>query len=480
MRLIRGWGFQVYRRSRLASGTNLLPFIPWDREGAASGTGFSQDPELTESFPKGKVRGMAGPTRILIGLLAGLALGLLAKFVAGGQPWLEGAIRYAIEPAGRMWLGSLIMVVIPLILSTLALGVAGLGDLKRLGRVGLFTLICFLGLTALSTALGLGAMNLFKPGQSLDPAVKVQLMETYQGDTARMAEKMGLSQASFDINLLVNIVPRNPLKAAASGDMLAVIFFALVLGAALARMPKAKGEPLIKVLESLGEAMVTIIDLVMKLAPVGVFCLIFSVMARFGYELLFNLMKYVFTVLGSMILFQIVGYGVVLKLLGRRSPLDFLRRIKVVMVTAFSTSSSNATLPTTIQAAEQELAISPQVAGFVLPLGATMNMNGTALFEGATVLFLAQVFGVQLGLAQQLMVVLMSVVTAIGVAGIPGGSLPLLMMVLAMVGVPPEGIALILGVDRLLDMSRTVLNVTGDLVTAILVERFCGRPAYLI
>lgn len=419
---------------------------------------------------------MSGPTRILLGLLAGLVLGLLAKFLVGGHPWLEVAIRYAIEPVGRMWLASLIMVVIPLILSTLALGVAGLGDLKRLGRVGLVTLVCFLGLTALSTTLGLGAMNLVKPGRSLDPTVKAQLMETYKGDTAQVAEKMGLSQSSFDINLLVNVVPRNPLKAAVNGDMLAVIFFALVLGAALVRMNRDKAEPLVKVLESLGEAMVTIIDLVMKVAPLGVFCLIFSVMARFGYELLFNLMKYVITVLGAMLLFQVLGYGVVLKLLTRRAPLDFLKRIRIVMVTAFSTSSSNATLPTTIQTAEGELGISPQVAGFVLPLGATMNMNGTALFEGATVLFLAQVFGVDLSLGQQLVVILMSVVTAIGVAGIPGGSLPLLMMVLGMVGVPPEGIALILGVDRLLDMSRTVLNVTGDLVTATLVERFCGAP----
>jgi DAACS family dicarboxylate/amino acid:cation (Na+ or H+) symporter len=405
-----------------------------------------------------------------------MALGLLAKFLAGDQAWLKQSIRFAIEPLGRMWLSSLIMVVIPLILSTLALGVAGLGDLKRLGKVGLVTVVCFLGLTAFSTALGLGAMNLLKPGQSLDPVVKVQLMDTYKGDTAQIAEKMGLSQSSFDINLLVNIVPRNPLKAAVGGDMLAVIFFALVLGAALAQMPRERGEPLSRVLESLGEAMVSIIDMVMKLAPLGVFCLIFSVMARFGYELLVNLMKYVSTVLVCLLLFQTVGYGLVLRLLAKRAPVDFLRRIRVVMVTAFSTSSSNATLPTTIQTAEKELGISPQVAGFVLPLGATMNMNGTALFEGATVLFLAQVFGVHLSMGQQLVVLLMSVVTAIGVAGIPGGSLPLLMMVLGMVGVPPEGIALILGVDRILDMSRTVLNVTGDLVTATLVERFCGRP----
>lgn len=420
---------------------------------------------------------MATPTRILLGLASGLLLGLLARLWAGGSPALEGAIRYGFEPLGRMWLSALIMVVVPLIVSTLSLGVAGLGDLKRLGRIGLVTLGCFLGLTALSTTLGLGAMNLIQPGKSLDPAVKTQLMQTYATDAAQMTEKMGLSQSTFDINLLVNIVPRNPLKAAVNGDMLAVIFFALVLGAALTRMAPEKGQPLKSVLESLGEAMVTVIDMVMKVAPLGVFCLIFSVAARFGYQLLWNLMLYVGTVLGAMLIFQVVGYGLLVRVLARWSPWDFLRRIRVVMVTAFSTSSSNATLPTTLQTAERDLGVSPQIAGFVLPLGATMNMNGTALFEGATVLFLAQVFGVDLSLGQQLMVVLMSVITAIGVAGIPGGSLPLLMMVLAMVGVPPEGIALILGVDRILDMSRTVLNVSGDLVTATLVERFCGTPS---
>lgn len=420
---------------------------------------------------------MSNPARILIGLLLGLVLGLLAKLAFGGGVFLERAIQLVFEPAGKMWLSSLIMVVIPLIVSTLAIGVAGLGDIKRLGRMGAITLLCFLGLTALSTTLGLGAMNLVKPGHSLDPAVKTQLMETYRGDASKMTEKMGLSQSTFDINLLVNVVPRNPIKAAVNGDMLAIIFFSLVLGAALTQLPKEKGAPMLRFLESLGDTMIAIIDMVMKLAPLGVFCLIFSVAARFGYQLLWNLMKYMLTVLGTMLIFQTVGYGVVLRLLARISILDFLKRIRVVMVTAFSTSSSNATLPTTIQTSERELGVSPQVAGFVLPLGATMNMNGTALFEGATVLFLAQVFGVHLGLGQQLMVVLMSVITSIGVAGIPGGSLPLLMMVLGMVGVPPEGIALILGVDRLLDMSRTVLNVTGDMVTATLVDRYCGSPS---
>ncbi len=416
---------------------------------------------------------MSKPTRILLGLALGLGLGLFARWVGGESAWLGNAIRFAFEPLGRMWLSALIMVVLPLILSTLALGVTGLGDLKRLGKVGAITLLCFLSLTALSTTLGLGAMNWIQPGRSLDPQIKSQLMASYQQDTAQMTEKMGLSQDAFNINILTNIVPRNPIKAATNGDMLAIIFFALVLGIALARMPKSKSEAMIRFLESLGETMVSIIDLVMKVAPLGVFCLIFSVAARFGHQLLWNLMQYMVTVLGAMLIFQVLGYSLVLRWVAKQSPRVFFKKIRVVMVTAFSTSSSNATLPTTLQTAERDLGICPQIAGFVLPLGATMNMNGTALFEGATVLFLAQVFGVDLSLGQQLLVVLMSVVTAIGVAGIPGGSLPLLMMVLAMVGVPPEGIAIILGVDRLLDMSRTVLNVTGDLVTSSIVNQFC-------
>jgi DAACS family dicarboxylate/amino acid:cation (Na+ or H+) symporter len=300
-------------------------------------------------------------------------------------------------------------------------------------------------------------------------------METYRGQTEGA---MGLSGNALSIDLLVKIVPRNPVAAAASGDMLAVIFVALMCGVALTMLPREKSEPMVRFLESLGHVTVAIIELVMKVAPIGVFCLIFSVTARFGFTLLVNLAQFVVTVVGSLAFFLVVGYSVILALVARRSPLDFFRKARVVMITAFSTSSSNATLPTTMRVAEEELGIPREIGGFVLPLGATMNMNGTALFEGATVLFLAQVFGVHLSLSAQLVVVLMSVVTAIGVAGIPGGSIPLLMMVLGMVGVPMEGIAIILGVDRILDMCRTTLNVTGDLVTATVVARFEGpRPS---
>jgi len=411
---------------------------------------------------------MTLPARILIGLVAGAVAGVTVNLLIGGGPQVAGFVSLVTEPIGKMWLSAMIMVVIPLIISTLSLGVAGLGSLKRLGRIGLVTLACFLTLTTLSTVLGLTVMNVLQPGRNLDPAVKAQLMETYKGQTA---SAMGLSGNALSIDLLVKIVPRNPVAAAASGDMLAIIFVALMCGVALTMLPKEKAEPMLRWLDSLGHLTVAIIELVMKVAPVGVFCLIFSVTARFGFHLLVNLAQFVVITIASLAFFQFVGYSLVLALVSRINPLDFFRKARVVMLTAFSTSSSNATLPTTMRVGEQEMGLPREICGFVLPLGATMNMNGTSLYEGATVLFLAQVFGVHLSLSAQLVVVLMAVLTAIGTAGIPGGSIPLLMMVLGMVGVPMEGIAIILGVDRLLDMCRTTLNVTGDLVTATVVAR---------
>jgi DAACS family dicarboxylate/amino acid:cation (Na+ or H+) symporter len=417
---------------------------------------------------------MAGHTRILLALLAGALAGAVVNGLTQGSVGTQRFVSLVTEPIGRMWLSGLVMVVIPLILSTLSLGVAGLGNLRRVGRIGALTLACFLGLTALSAALGLVLSNTLRPGQNLEPSAKAQLLATYSGQAQ---DAMGLSGKSFGIDLLVKIVPRNPVRAAADGDMLAVIFFALMVGLALAALPKERGQPVADFLDSLGHVTVAIIELVMKVAPLGVFCLIFSVTARFGYELLVSLVQYVGTVLLGLVLFQFLAYPIILKLLARRHPLEFLKHARLVMVTAFSTSSSSATLPTTMRAAREGLGLSREVSGFVLPLGATLNMNGTALFEGATVLFLAQVFGVELSLSSQLLVVLMAVVTAIGTAGVPGGSIPLLMMILGMVGVPMEGIAIVLGTDRILDMARTVLNVTGDLVTATVVARFEGETA---
>ena len=415
---------------------------------------------------------MALHNRILLGLLAGAIAGVVINLTLGLTPRVEWAVANVIEPLGRIWLNALIMVVIPLIISTLALGVAGLGSISKLGRIGLVTLLSFLALTAIAVVLGLVAVNVIRPGDGVDPEVRNRLMATYAGQSE---SAMGLAQGALGVHTFVNIVPRNPVAAAANGEMLAIIFFALMVGIALTTLSAEKAEPLLRFLDSLAHVTIAIIGIVMKFAPYAVFFLIFSVTARFGYDLLLSLLWYVLTVVGSLAIFLVVGYSVILSLVARRSPMDFFRKARIVMLTAFSTSSSNATLPTTLRVTEEDLHVPPQIAGFVIPLGATMNMNGTALFEGITVLFIAQVFGVSLGLGQQLIVVLMSVVTAIGVAGIPGGSIPLLMMVLGMVGLPAEGIAIVLGVDRILDMCRTTVNVTGDMVTATIVDRFEGR-----
>lgn len=414
---------------------------------------------------------MALPNRILLALLLGALGGMVGQALAPGSPVLLWVVANLAEPVGRVWLSALIMVVIPLVVSTLATGVANLGSLREVGRIGAITLLCFLCLTAASSTLGIAALHIVRPGATLPEATKQELMANFGAELGQAGE---LARGSLWPELFLKLVPRNPVQAAASGDMLAVIVFALFLGLGLA-VAGEKAAPFASFLEALAHVTVAIITLVMRVAPWGVFFLIFAVAARFGWRLLATLSSFVATVVLALTAFQFLVYPLAVKLFASRNPWEFLGRIRLVMLTAFSTSSSSATLPTTIRVAQEELGVSREVAGFVLPLGATLNMNGTALFEGATVLFLAQVFGVPLSLKAQVLVVVMAVLTAIGTAGVPGGSIPLLMMVLATVGVPPEGIAIVLGVDRLLDMCRTTLNVTGDLVTATIVERFSWR-----
>jgi DAACS family dicarboxylate/amino acid:cation (Na+ or H+) symporter len=388
--------------------------------------------------------------------------------LAGDAAWLRWIGNNVAGPIGQIFLRMLLMTVVPLVFASITLGVAQLGDIRKVGRVGARTIAYFLLSTALSALVGLALVNLVRPGDGLAPEVREQLMATY-GAQAEGMQAAGTT--TFGVDMFVHIVPRNPIQAAAGMDMLGVIFFALVFGAALTMIPEERARPMIRVIDALGEAIVKIIDLAMKLAPYGVFGLIFVVTSRFGWGLLGQLLKYVLVVLAGLFLYASVGLSGLVRVFGGLSPRLFWQKAWTSVVTAFSTSSSNATLPTNIAVAERELKIPPKIAGFVLPLGATMNMNGTALYEGVTVLFLAQVFGVELSIGQQAIVVLLSVITAVGAAGVPGGSLPLIMVVLATVGVPPQAIAIILGVDRILDMCRTTLNVTGDLTAAAYVAR---------
>jgi DAACS family dicarboxylate/amino acid:cation (Na+ or H+) symporter len=287
--------------------------------------------------------------------------------------------------------------------------------------------------------------------------------------------KVGAAQSStFGIDTFINIVTRNPLKSAVDGDMLGVIFFAVMFGGALTLITKARAEPLVHVLEAVNDVIVKIVELAMKLAPLGVAALIFGVTSRFGFLLLRPLGLYVALVLVALLLHAAVLLVLVVRIGAGLSPRLFLQRVRSALVTAFSTSSSNATLPTNIAVAEDGLGIPPRIAGFVLPLGATMCMNGTALFEGITVLFLCQVFHVDLSVGQMAIVLVMTVVTAIGAAGVPGGSIPLLVGILVLLGVPGEGIAIVLGVDRILDMARTTVNVLGDLSCVTLLAKHEG------
>ena len=419
-------------------------------------------------------RGMPLHTKILLGLVIGAVAGVTCNLLWKDVPQLVWFTDNVAGPVGQVFLRLLFMVVVPLVFTSITLGVASLGDIRRIGRVGGRTLVFFLGTTALAAALGLTLVNVIRPGESLDPAVRAQLLTEYSGEAG---EKVAASQVTgFGVETFVNIIPRNPVAAAANGDMLGLIFFSLVLGIALTMMAKERASPLMAVLESISEAVMLMIGFAMKVAPIGVAGLIFSVTAKFGFDVLRSLGLYAIMVLLGLAIHQFAILPTLARIITGIRPLDFLRRLRGLMITAFSTSSSNATLPTTIKTAEEQFGVPSHIAGFVLPLGATMNMNGTALFEGMTVLFLAQVFGVHLGLAEQAIVIGMSVITAVGAAGVPSGSIPLLVMVLVMVGVPGEGIALILGVDRILDMSRTVPNVTGDVLTSLYITKREGIP----
>jgi len=418
-------------------------------------------------------KGMKLHTKILLGLLVGAVLGISANvFLGAKSPLVQGINLYVAGPAGQIFLRLLFMIVVPLVFASISLGVAGLGDLKRVGRVGAKAIGYFLASTALAATLGLIVVSAVRPGERIPEATRTELMATYSNDASSKVEAAATSD--FGIQTLVNIVPRNPIKAAVDLDMLGIIFFGIIFGAALTMIRPEKAKPMLAVLEALNDTVIKIVEMAMRIAPYGVAALIFGVTSRFGFDVLRLLGWYVVVVLGSLLIHVLVNISAIIRFLVGMSPWKFFGRIRGALVTAFSTSSSSATLPTAIATAEDNLGIPKQIAGFVLPLGSTMCMNGTALFEGITVITLAQAFGVQLGFGQMIAVMVMSVITAVGAAGVPGGSIPLLVGVLTMFGVPAEGIAIVLGVDRILDMSRTTVNVCGDLSATAWVARAEG------
>lgn len=418
--------------------------------------------------------------RILIGLVVGVGAGVLTLALGQVFPamltFVRKAATHVLDPFGQVFLRMLFFVVIPLVFTSLAAGVLQLGRLDRLGPLAGRTFGLFFLNMSIGVALGLLMMNVVQPGDYLSETAKDRLMAEY-GGTAAKVTAVGAAQPALTPGAIVEMfMPKNLFGAfigqdrGSLGDVLPLIVFAILVGAVGTQLSEDKRRRLLNVLELVSEVMTGIVHLALRLAPYAVPAMIYSVIVKVGVDIVVALGVFVLGCGGVMLLHLFGTMSVFLKLWSHRSPVRFFRDIETVLVTAFSTSSSNATLPTALDCAKGTLKVRPSTAGFVLPLGATINMSGTALYEGCVVLFVAQVFGVPLGLGQQATLLALSVLSAVAVAGIPGGSLPLIAGLLASFGVPPEGIGIVIGADRILDMTRTTTNVGCDLVTAVIVD----------
>ena len=419
-------------------------------------------------------------SKILIGLVAGAAVGGTVNAIVGSSsPQLIFLIDQITDPIGQLFLRLLLLLVVPLVFSSLMLGVAGLGDLRRIGRIGVKSLIYTVIVSAISVVIGLTLANTIRPGERVDPSLRDQLAERYSTDAQKRVQSATASAETTDAPLMKavkTIVPTNLFYSVGreTPDMLGLMFFTLFFGIAITLVPSDRTVTLIALLEGIFETVSAGIQIIMRIAPYAVFCLLFSMTGRFGFGLLISLGWFVATVLLGLAIHMFGVYSASIYFLSRINPIEFFRRIKTAMITAFSTSSSNATLPTALRVSEENLGVPRDINSFVLTVGATANQNGTALYEGVTVLFLAQLAGVDLSMGQQLMVVYLAILGGVGTAGVPSGSIPFIILVLAQIGVNPALIAIILGIDRILDMCRTVVNVVGDMTIATYVARSEG------
>lgn len=422
---------------------------------------------------------------ILIGLAVGAAAGVLTLAIGAVDPdsllFMQQVSTHVLDPFGQIFLRLLFFVVIPLVFASLATGVVQLGRLDRLGPLAGRTFGLFSLNMAIGVGLGLLMMNLLRPGDYLPDIAQARLMAEF-GGAAQNALATQAAQPAMTLTTLVEMfMPRNLFGAFVGGsrttlgDVLPLIVFAILVGAVGTQLPEAKRQRLQEGLELVSEVMTGIVHFALRLAPYAVPAMIYSVIVKVGVDILVALGVFALGCAGVMLLHLFGTMSVFLKLWSRRAPLAFFKDVETVLVTAFSTSSSNATLPASLDAAKNILGVKASTAGFVLPLGATMNMSGTALYEGCVVLFVAQVYGIELGLLQQVTLLLLSVLSAVAVAGIPGGSLPLIAGLLISFGVPAEGIGIVIGIDRILDMTRTMTNVGCDLVTAVIVDESVRR-----
>jgi DAACS family dicarboxylate/amino acid:cation (Na+ or H+) symporter len=423
--------------------------------------------------------------RILIGLAVGVVAGVatlaVGKIFPPALAYAQKAATTVLDPLGQVFLRMLFFVVIPLVFSSLAAGVVQLGRLDRLGPLAGRTFMLFFFNMAIAAGLGLVMMNVLQPGARLDPEAKTRLLTEFGGVAQKHISTHSASPAMTPATVVEMFMPKNLFGAVMGhsntmiGDVLPLILFAILVGAVGTQLAEDKRRKLQESLDLVTELMTGIVHFALRLAPYAVPAMIYSVIVKIGVGILVTLGTFVVGCVVMLLLHLFGTMSLWLKFLARRSPVQYFKDAEGVLVTAFSTSSSNATLPAALECARETLKLRPSVAGFVLPLGTTMNMSGTALYEGCVVLFVAQVFGIQLGIAQQITLLLLAVLSAVAVAGIPGGSLPLIAGLLISFGIPPEGIGIIIGVDRLLDMTRTMVNVGSDLVTTVVVDAQVGR-----
>jgi Na+/H+-dicarboxylate symporter len=391
--------------------------------------------------------------KVFIALITGIVFGLIAHGIFSAQ-FNDLLVKWILNPVGNVFLRGIKMIVVPLVLCSLICGAASIGDIKKLSRVGGKILSYYVVTTALAVTIALIFANLFNPGAGLN----IPLPTEYKA-----------AEIPFIMDVFTNMIPTNPIESLVKGDMLQIIIFAILFGISITLIGEP-AKPLLNVISQANEIMIKIIGIVMLVAPFGVFALISKVLITQGLDVLLPLLKYTFTILLVLLIQVLLVYGSALKILGKVNPIKFYKKFWTVMVVAFSTSSSNATIPVNLDTCQKKLGVPESISSFTIPLGATVNMDGTAIMQGVAAIFIAQVFGVDLNLTQQLLIILTATLASIGTAGVPGAGIVMLAMVLQQIGIPLEGIAIVLSVDRIIDMCRTVVNITGDAVGTVIVS----------
>lgn len=409
-------------------------------------------------------------------ILIGMVLGVLFGFFAAEMGWNQFVVDW-IKPFGTVFINMLKMIAVPLIIVSLITGIAELKDISKISKMGGKTIGFYLLTTVVAVIVGLTLANLVQPGTFIDEASRDQLMTQYATDAGGKILEAESQKEQGPLQPLVDIVPDNFFKSLTdNGKMLQVIFFTILIGIGLILIPEEKARPVTQFFSSLNEVILKIIDLIMLVAPIGVFALLAAILVEIpSFSVLQALLVYALTVIAGLAILILVFYSLMISLITKHSYINFLKAIAPAQLVAFSTSSSAATLPVTMERVTEHLGVDEEVASFVLPLGATINMDGTSLYQAVAAIFIAQAFGLQLDLATQLMIVLTATLASIGSAAVPSAGMVMLVIVLGQAGIPEAGLALIFAIDRPLDMCRTVVNVTSDAMVSTLIAKSEGQ-----